>query len=433
MTSNKSQSEFVLPGFDGPQFIYRRSIPNAQGMAVYSRSGLPVYRQKPLECNCHELLCFKVYSKFYNVYVFALYRNPSHDDSIYDCILEKIAMAQSQDPKASFVICGDCNAKHKEWLGSNVTDMHGRSALEFSAASSCEQLISEPTHINGNRLDLVFTDVPTIVNAKVCDFIGTSDHCAIEMSISVNQYIPNATIEKLVWLKSRANWDAIDQECSILNISEAIHDDHPMGRFNHMLMSILERHIPRRIIKIRTNDKPWFDDSCRRAYHDKQTKLNAWRRNRCRDTFESFAESRRAANRVYSAAEKRYNDSLKRKLTEITQPHLWWTKLKSSIFGSSNASLPPLLMSDGRLTTNPREKAELLHQVFDAKQSGADIPLPDTCHPEPVLTRFAFRSKEVKKILDNLDNWGGEDPDGFFSLIFQKSFSHTLSKAQPIL
>ena len=282
VTSNKAQSEFLLPGFDGPQFVYRCSTPNAQGMAVYSRSGLPVYRQKPLECLCHELLCFKVYSKHYNVYVFALYRNPNHDDSIYDCILEKIALAQSQDPKASFVICGDCNAKHKEWLGSNITDMHGRSALEFSAASACDQLINEPTHKDGNRLDLVFTDVPAIVTSKVCEFIGTSDHCAIEMNISVNQYVPNSVIEKKVWLKSRANWDPIDQACKALNISEAIQDQHPMHRLNQMLLPILERHVPRKIIKIRTNDQPWFDDTCRRAYHDKQTKFNVWQHRKSR-------------------------------------------------------------------------------------------------------------------------------------------------------
>ena len=182
--------------------------------------------------------------------MFALYRNPNHDDSIYDCLLEKIALSQSQDPKASFVICGDCNAKHKEWLDSNITDSHGRSAFEFSAASACDQLISESTHKNGNRLDLVFTDVPAIVNAKVCEFIGTSDHCAIEMNISVNQYVPNSTIEKKVWLKSRVNWDAIDQECKTLNISEALRDENPMRRLNQLLMPILERHVPRKIIRI---------------------------------------------------------------------------------------------------------------------------------------------------------------------------------------
>ena len=97
---------------------------------------------------------------------------------------------------------------------------------------------------------------------------------------------------------------------------------------------------------------------------------------------------------------------------------MWWTKLKSSIFGSSNASLPPLLKPDRTLTTVPKEKAELLHRAFDAKQSNDDVPLPDTCHPEPILTKFAFRSRDVKNILDDLDSWGGEDPDGFFPLFF---------------
>ena len=418
VTNNKDKSEFFIPGFNGPDFIYRRGIPHAQGMAVYSRSGQPLYRHKSLECSCHEVLCFKVYSKFHNIYILALYRNPNHDDSIYDCILESIASAQSQDPKASFVICGDCNAKHREWLNSSITDRHGRSALEFSASSSCEQLISEPTHKDGNTLDLVFTDVPAIVDAKVSEFIGTSDHCGIAMNVSVNQHIPSATIEKRIWLKSRANWDAIDHDCAGLNISEALSDPNPMSKLNGMLISILGRHVPRKVIKIRTSDQPWFDESCRLAYHNKQTKFKIWRRNRSRVNFENFVEARREANRVYHAAEKKYNDSLKRQLNEINQPHLWWTKLKSSIFGSNNASLPPLLKPDGTLTTIPGEKAELLHSAFDAKQSNNDVPLPDTCHPEPILTKFAFRSRDVKNILNDLDSWGGEDPDGFFPLFF---------------
>ena len=129
---------------------------------------------------------------------------------------------------------------------------------------------------------------------------------------------------------------------------------------------------------------------------------------------------------LFHAAERRFSDSLKRKLVEISQPHMWWTKLKSSILGSSNASLPPLLMPDGKLTTNPREKAELLHQAFDAKQSNEDVLLPDTCHPEPALSKFAFCSRDVKNIFDNLDNWGGADPDCFFLYFSRKYLQHFL-------
>ena len=325
----------------------------------------------------------------------------------------------SRDPKASFVICGDCNAKHKEWLDSSVTNQHGRSALEFCTSSDCIQLIEEPTHISGNRLDLVFTDVPAIVETKVCENLGSSDHSSLRMEISVNQYVPNATIEKTVWLKSRGNWAALKHCCQNLNISNVISNANPMHKLNSMLMAMCERYIPRKIIKIRTNDQPWFDDNCRRAYHDKQTKFNLWRRNRSQQNFECFVESRRVANRIYHSAERNYNASLKQKLEEITQPHLWWTKLKSSIFGSNTSAIPPLLLPDGRLTTNPKEKAEVLHLAFEAKQSAEEVRLPSTCHPEPLVNSFAFRSRDVKIILNNLDSWGGVDPDGFFPLFFK--------------
>ena len=36
--------------------------------------------------------------------------------------------------------------------------------------------------------------------------------------------------------------------------------------------------------------------------------------------------------------------------------------------GQTFQSLPPLLIPDGRLTTHPREKAEMLHRVFEVRQ-----------------------------------------------------------------
>ena len=167
--------------------------------------------------------------------------------------------------------------------------------------------------------------------------------------------------------------------------------------------------------------------TCRRAYHDKQTKFNIWRLNHSQANYNSFVESRRAANRVYHVAERNHNNSLKRKLEKITQPHLWWTKLKSSIFGSNTSAIPPLLKDDGKLATDPEEKAEMLHRAFEAKQSAESVPLLETCHPGPLLAKFAFCSRDVEKIFDNLDSCGGVDPDGFFPLLFYFIFYHSVT------
>ena len=56
---------------------------------------------------------------------------------------------------------------------SNLTDRHGRDALDFSILSCCEQLVHGPTHIASNRLDLVMTDVHDIVDVVFGTPLGT--------------------------------------------------------------------------------------------------------------------------------------------------------------------------------------------------------------------------------------------------------------------
>ena len=72
-----------------------------------------------------------------------------------------MARVQSVDGKAVFV--SDANAYHPEWLELvPPIDRHERDALDFCILSGCEQLVRCPTHIAGNRLDAVTTDVPDI-------------------------------------------------------------------------------------------------------------------------------------------------------------------------------------------------------------------------------------------------------------------------------
>ena len=59
-------------------------------------------------------------------------------------------------------------------------------------------------------------------------------------------------------------------------------------------------------------------------------------------------------------------------------------------------------------------KADLLSDHFDSKQSREAVDLPLTCHPSPSLTTFAFSSSEVRRLLLDLDPYGGTDPLGIF-------------------
>ena len=55
-------------------------------------------------------------------------------------------------------------------------------------------------------------------------------------------------------------------------------------------------------------------------------------------------------------------------------------------------------------------KADLLSGHFDGKQFREYVDLPLTCHPSPSLTTFAFRSRDVRCFLLDLDPYDGTDP-----------------------
>ena len=101
-------------------------------------------------------------------------------------------------------------------------------------------------------------------------------------------------------------------------------------------------------------------------------------------------------------------------------PHKWWCTLKSAVFGLSS-SLPPLDGGGGGLVCESVDKADLLSDHFDCKQSRESVDLLLTCHPSPRLTSFAFRSSVVRRLLLDLDPYGGSDPLGMFHLFLKRT------------
>ena len=75
---------------------------------------------------------------------------------------------------------------------------------------------------------------------------------------------------------------------------------------------------------------------------------------------------------------------------------------------------------DGTALYCPTEKAELLAKVFESKQCGESLLLPQSCFPEPKLCSVACRSREVKTLLLEFDIYAGIDPDGILHISFSK-------------
>ena len=413
-------SELRVPGFSKP--LLRLWVPGdgSRGMAVYIREGFPAYRQSCFECSCHEVMVVRVCSRLMNYYFIALYRVHNADDSIYDCLLYAMGQIQSRDSKAAFVFVGDFNAHHQEWLQSvSRTDAHGRAAYDFSVLSGCDQLVRESTHKDGNRLDLVMTDVPEAVDVAVGAPLGTSDHSHVSMTVQLTHPRPNDCVRREVYLKQRADWTAIEDAVARLPWGRIVSQDNPIDLLNSHTARILDRMVPKTVVRVRSWDRPWFDAECRLIFDEKQQAYRRWCRSRNPEDWARFTELRRTAHLVFDAAEQRHHDRAKESLLAVSNAHRWWSTLKGAVFGADPA-LPPLVNSLGGVVSGSAEKAELLSAHFDSKQSRDPILMPVSCHPEPQLTSLAFRSSVVKALLLDLDSYGGVDPVGMFPLFYKR-------------
>ena len=103
----------------------------------------------------------------------------------------------------------------------------------------------------------------------------------------------------------------------------------------------------------------------------------------------------------------------------VQSPHKWWSTIKSAVFGSSS-SLPPFVSEGGGLVCESVAKADLLSDHFDIMQfrEAVDLPLTPSA---PSLTTFAFRSREVRHLLLDLDPYGGTDPLGMFPVFLKRT------------
>ena len=121
-------------------------------------------------------------------------------------------LRQLVDDKAVFVFAGGANAHQSKCLESvSPTDRYGHDALNFCNLSGCELLVCCPTHIAGDRLYLVMTDVPDIVDVFVVTPMGTSDHCFVSCvhQIEIEQSVQEYNMRSTLFRKHHSNWDNV--------------------------------------------------------------------------------------------------------------------------------------------------------------------------------------------------------------------------------
>ena len=132
------------------------------------------------------------------------------------------------------------------------------------------------------------TDVPDLVWVAVVAPLGSSYHSSLSIAISMAQSIPNLCVSRRVLLKHRVNWAAVCDAIDVLPWRCIWSADNPVEWLNVYLSLLVERFIPTKVIRVRNEDKPWFNDDCRLAFDIKQGAHIRWTRDHSRVNWDDF-------------------------------------------------------------------------------------------------------------------------------------------------
>ena len=86
----------------------------------------------------------------------------------------------------------------------------------------------------------------------------------------------------------------------------------------------------------------------------------------------------------------------------------------------SSSTLPPLVSRGGGLVYVSVGNADVLLDHFDSKESREFVDLQLTFLPSFCLVTFAFLSSAVRRLMLDLDPYGGTDPLCMFPLFSEK-------------
>jgi Endonuclease-reverse transcriptase len=106
------------------------------------------------------------------------------------------------------VIVGNFNVPDIDWDGGTAGG-RAKELLEAADDRLLEQLVSFPTHVRGNVMDLIFTDIPERMG-EVSDEgrLGSSDHVMLTWTIVIKASPTPPQAKGLPDLR-RADWDSM--------------------------------------------------------------------------------------------------------------------------------------------------------------------------------------------------------------------------------
>ena len=215
------------------------------------------------------------------------YRPPNSGDGHVDALVAEYERL-NHDYIGAFLF-GDLNVHQRRWLrysSSNTT--LGDRIQTFAAKHGLKQLVKNPTHADGNLLDLVLSSLPFSAVCSTTPHIA--DHNGVLSLIDV-PVITETTVQREVWDFKKGDWAALQSRLERKDWSflGELSVDEAASRFVAALLRHCRQCIPTRIFTEKRKSHPWMTQRCANALAERakfeNTDAYADACRRCGDVF----------------------------------------------------------------------------------------------------------------------------------------------------
>ena len=405
-----------LIGIDGYELVVRKDRSDTEGgrgggLVVYARRDICAWNV-PVDTDFSQCVTIKVKCGREDFSIHSVYRSPNSNGENDKKLVEWVAAMNGTN-----ILIGDFNLPDIDWA-TGTSGAKGRDFLTATTERGMEQYVEEPTHINGNILDLILCDREGVINTvRMRGRLGKSDHEMITFWATVDA---NRTIDaRPTYDHYRANyngmraalegetWEALEQRdvnVSWKYIKERIH-------------GLFEEFTPLRRPR-RNGDPPWMNSNIRKAVRDKRRAWSKWKRTGRESDGEEYRKKEKNLKKTIRSKKNEWE----RKIVEKrkSSPKLFFKQINRT--RKTREKVAPL-DDNGEIIVEPREKAEVLNRFYAKVFTRSEVQPPQPRQQQQLdnkLEEITISQEKVEETIAAMKQDSSPGPDGIPPKIFHE-------------
>ena len=356
------------------------------------------------------------------------YRVGTLGNENFELVKNYLTALASKKKLDKHVLIGDLNFPEVLWPNSCTSvELHKKFIELFMTDLNHFQLITKATHKNGNKLDLLFTNVPNLIdNLSILERneVCSSDHFGIIFNIKLDISLKK-TIKRKVYDYSKADWKGLNFELKHIDWNNLVGNNDTYTSwplFKAIITKLCDKYVPKKSVRYQFQP-PWFDTDCDKILSEKEKwRAKANSENGTEEDHEMFRKLR-------SKYKKVMNEKMRMNVIDDSDPFLiskkFWKYVKSK---SKSSRIPETIRYKNRFRTKPCDQANLFNDFFFeqfSEESLYDIDIDMNSNDR--FMNLKFHELDVLLLLKNVNSSKAAGPDGIHGMVL-KNCAASLAK-----